>query len=327
MDEGMMYYIIANLGFTQGLTPYEGMLAMSGNGHRAVGNHFYNGLASHALGIAGNSAHIHVLGNLMWNNGPQDNMEDGVGFYIQGFGANQDIDFGWNEIRDQHGRRAVQLFGHMDDDHMDNIRIHDNLILSSVPLRNNILLGGSDGGTEVLGTVYVYNNIIVGSEWGGLRVNDPQGTIIIQNNVIYNSGTPDFEGNALLYIERAGLDLVTAQNNILYAESGQNYYEFGSGGDPSALNASNNLVYNAGPCPIWEVNCINANPLFVNLASGDFHLQPASPAIDTGMDTDFATDFEGVTRPQGSGFDIGAYEYVTGAVTTWVDVYLPAVIR
>ena len=327
MDEGLMYYIIANLGFTQGLTPYEGMLAMSGNGHRAVGNYFYDGLASHALGIAGNSAHYQILGNLMRNNGPQDNLEDGVGFYIQGFGTNQDIDFGWNEIRDQRGRRAIQLFGHMDGDQMDNIRIHDNLILSSLPLRNNILLGGSDGGTEVLGTVYVYNNIIVGSEWGGLRVNDPQGTVIIQNNVLYDNGTPGFEGNAQLYIERAGVDRITAQNNILYAESGQNYYEFGPGADPSALNASHNLVYNAGPCPVWEAVCINANPLFVNLASGDFHLQPSSPAIDAGMDTDFATDYEGVIRPQGSSFDIGAYEYVTGTVITWTEMYLPMVIR
>jgi hypothetical protein len=308
MDEAMTYYIIANLGFTQVLSPYEAMLAMSGNGHRAVGNYFYDGLASTALGIAGNSAHCQIFGNLLRNNGPDDNMEDGVGFYLQGFGTNQDIDFGWNQIQDQRGRRAIQLFGHADGDRMDNIRIHDNLIAGSPPLRNNILLGGSDGGTEVLGTIRVYNNIVVGSEWGGLRVNDPQGTVIIQNNVLYDNGTPGFEGNAQLFIERAGAGRITVQDNILYAESGQTYYEFGPGADSSALNASHNLVYNAGPCPAWEAGCVNANPLFVDLASNDFRLQASSPAVNAGINTGISRDYIGISRPQGAAYDIGALE-------------------
>ena len=303
------------------------MLALRGNGHRAVGNYFYDGLASTALGIEGNSAHYQILGNFMRNNGPDNNLEDGVGFYMEGFGTNQDIDFGWNEIRDQRGRRAIQLFGHLAGDRMDNIRIHDNLISTSLRLRNNILLGGSDGGTEVLGTIYVYNNIIVGSEWGGLRVNDPQGTVIIQNNVLYDNGTPGFEGNAQLYIERAGAGRITAQNNILYAESGQTYYEFGPGADSSVLNASHNLVYNAGACPAWDVGCINADPLFGNIATGDFGLQASSPAINAGVNTGLSRDYIGISRPQGAAYDLGAHEFLTATVGLTPTVYLPLLAR
>jgi hypothetical protein len=52
------------------------------------------------------------------------------------------------------------------------------------------------------------------------------------------------------------------------------------------------------------------NPLFVNPSAGDFHLQAGSPAIDAGtMIALVATDFDGIPRPQGAAYDIGAYEY------------------
>ena len=246
MEPPMRYYVIANLEFSQ----YASTLEPSGNGHRIVGNYSHDVYAPEgfAIELAGGIAQMKIFGNLLRNNG-EAGLENGVGFYIAGFGTNQDIDFGWNEIRDQGGRRAIQLFGHIAGDRMDNIRIHDNLIAGSLPLRNNILLGGTDGGTEVLGTIYVYNIIVVGSAWEGLRVNDPQGTFIIQNNVLYNNGSQGIDSNAQLHIERAGAGGITLQNNVLYAESGQTYFQFGTGVDSAVFNAvSNNLVYNAGPC-------------------------------------------------------------------------------
>ena len=57
---------------------------------------------------------------------------------------------------------------------------------------------------------------------------------------------------------------------------------------------------------------ISDNPLFVNEAGGDFHLQAGSPCIDIGTSNNAPTqDFEGTARPQGAGFDLGAYEYQT----------------
>jgi hypothetical protein len=53
---------------------------------------------------------------------------------------------------------------------------------------------------------------------------------------------------------------------------------------------------------------IESNPLFVQPVNHNFHLQPASPAVDKGIDPGVATDFDGIPRPQGLGYDIGSYE-------------------
>ena len=63
----------------------------------------------------------------------------------------------------------------------------------------------------------------------------------------------------------------------------------------------------------YEVNGINAlDPLFVSIANRDFRLQLGSPVIDAGTDLSayFTTNKDGTTRPQGSAWDIGAYEYI-----------------
>jgi hypothetical protein len=56
----------------------------------------------------------------------------------------------------------------------------------------------------------------------------------------------------------------------------------------------------------------NFDPLFVNPAARDFHLQAGSPAIDKGIPVSgLLQDPDGVSRPQGAGWDVGAYEYRT----------------
>ena len=54
---------------------------------------------------------------------------------------------------------------------------------------------------------------------------------------------------------------------------------------------------------------IDADPLFVDASNDDYHLQADSPCIDTG--TDFGappSDIEGMSRPKGAWYDMGAYE-------------------
>ena len=52
-----------------------------------------------------------------------------------------------------------------------------------------------------------------------------------------------------------------------------------------------------------------AAQMFVQPAAGDFHLVGGAAPIDKGSDVGVASDIEGVVRPQGGGFDYGAYEY------------------
>src|SRR5262249_34038663 len=81
-----------------------------------------------------------------------------------------------------------------------------------------------------------------------------------------------------------------------------------SGGTPVVLDSTVNGAFTIGPH-----NQIGADPLFVNAASGDFHLQSNSPAIDAGANLGVATDFDGSSRPRGAGYDMGAYEFNSGS--------------
>jgi hypothetical protein len=80
------------------------------------------------------------------------------------------------------------------------------------------------------------------------------------------------------------------KNNILYQNRGT-IQDLGSG-----TNQSHNLV---------------TDPKFIDPSANNFHLQPNSPAIDAGITIpEVTTDFDGITRPQGNAYDIGAYEFV-----------------
>ena len=58
-----------------------------------------------------------------------------------------------------------------------------------------------------------------------------------------------------------------------------------------------------------EISEIMDDPMFVNFQGDDFHLQPMSPARDTGIDVGLTIDYDGLSIPQGYAPDIGAYEY------------------
>jgi len=293
------FYVLANLTLTQASDP----IAMSGVGHRVIGNTVFEAGFddSGTLSVNLETSQLEIFGNVLRNNGEAGNKFHHA-FYIGGYGTNRVIDFGWNELRDQRGGRAIQLFGHLDNDWMDEVRIHDNWVSGSE--LDNIVIGGSDGVTDVIGTVSVYNNIIVGAGEAGLRVDDSQGTVVMQNNVLYSNQLAEVR------CQRAGTNKVTFQNNILYAASGGAYYAFDAGGAGSwSLHAGHNLCFNAGACEPWDVSALNADPIFVNPRSSDFRVQAGSPAIDAGTDTGVLFDFAGIARPQGRAQDIGAHEF------------------
>ena len=142
------------------------------------------------------------------------------------------------------------------------------------PCDHGVFVGTGNG-------AQVYNNVFHNSPNGsGVTLSGGSSNVKVYNNTFYkNKRGIVVNGNNPLI-----------KNNIAYLNSSGNITTLG--GRPTL---SNNLT---------------SNPLFVDPAKNNFKLQAASPAIDAGaILSEVKNDFVGVPRPQGSTYDIGAYEH------------------
>jgi hypothetical protein len=165
----------------------------------------------------------------------------------------------------------------------------------------------------------VFNN---GTQGIGLYNGD---NIQAYNNVVYGNGTKGLSGVAGI---RVGLTTTNASvdNNTVYGQ-GSNASGILILSSATGTIIRNNIVYNnpAGHIVDNGINTVlfpsnnitTTNPLFVDPANANFQLQSNSPAIDAGTTlAHVTTDIIGVGRPQGSAYDIGAYEFFQGGSPT-----------
>jgi len=185
---------------------------------------------------------------------------------------------------------------------VSNIEVYNNIIQSAAVLQNE----NNDIRYDyiaIIDNINIYNNIFNG---GYLRIGPPfpdaNGVdqnapgkiknVQVYNNVFYGMGIDG--GGSLPSIEN-----LIIKNNIFSSA----YLIMRSG----TVTTENNL-FNGSSCV--GTNCITGDPKFVNPTGGDFHLQSTSPAIDKGSPIGAPSmDFDWNPRPQGLGYDIGAFEY------------------
>jgi len=163
--------------------------------------------------------------------------------------------------------------------------VNNNIVRNSIVYNSSFCGIIFSSGTNNIAS----NNILRNNTWSGLCINyNSVSNTKAYNNTIYGNGNPG--------IELQGSVNAVIKNNIIYQNGGV-IAEYSTSGTIQ----SNNLT---------------TDPKFVNAAGGNFRVQSASPSINAGTAlAEVATDFDGVARPQGGAYDIGAFEYLSGGST------------
>jgi hypothetical protein len=210
-----------------------------------------------------------------------------------------------------------------------NPNIHGQGIQLTTPPMNNIVIRynefvdvagtacvallGANGGT--FSDIYIYGNLIWNTDRAGFS-NSPgafygrnavsQTRVLVFNNTFYNKQNPQ------TYMSG---DVVSGNESRNNAYINCDWYSVGK---DSTTTFSNNYYYGniGGRVPSGETGQVNGtgNPLVG--APANFHLTSTAGTIDKGamLSSSFAADFDGISRPKGAGWDIGAFEYVSGTL-------------
>lgn len=168
---------------------------------------------------------------------------------------------------------------------LEGALVHDTLFHHNifVGCTNPIRIGSTYSGTlgPATGTK-VYNNVFYGSLGAGTALSDitlDQTHVDSCNNIHYNTNS------AMSAIHNYGSGVIDRKSNNCYYGG----ITSGFGGD--------------------GVNPVTGNPLFVDAANGDFHLQAGSSCRNSGIDVGLIEDYYGTTIPQETVTAIGAAEY------------------
>jgi hypothetical protein len=283
------------------------------------------------------ASHVKFLGNEVHGTGTQSVPQPSKQYHSVYFTTDTNhVEAAWNHIHDNATCRALQFhssplcipdcgptdttgFNQFDLDVHDN-RIHgdvcDGINFATVdpskgPVRayNNVIYDTGRGPSPPDGDAN-YTAIYVA---GGTNTGtDGTGVVEVFNNTLYDCGArarlPDAVGDEGLIGRGPGSPGITLRlvDNIVVAVAGEAYVSPSSATE--LLGGQSNLWFGAGAPPDFLTGNLAADPQFANLAGLDFHLLPTSPAVDAGVATAAARDAEGTPRPQGAGFDLGAYE-------------------
>jgi len=211
---------------------------------------------------------------------------------------------------------------------------------SEATLTGNIIRDNQQDGIAVgNATVTVDRNFISINKANGITVGGTGRAVITSNLISRNTG----RGVAILVSSDARLHNNTVVSNgagvsatgTVTAVLVNNIIAFSTGdgisqtGITASLTMNRNDVFGNTPnylgVSVSTAGNISANPLFVNPAVSNYHLQAASPCRDAGDNSVVepgALDIVGNARLMGPHVDIGAYEVVTAGLLTFADVVL-----
>jgi hypothetical protein len=183
-----------------------------------------------------------------------------------------------------------------------------------VSLDHGMYLNGSAGGGGGAGNVTIRNNVFHDTHHGwGVQwyPGSLSGIHVLNNTFAFCNENKSYTCIVL----DASISSSSIKNNVFYNPSGGKSIEAqGFSGSITIANnvTSGNAMHDRASTPsgmTMTSNQVNTNAQLVNPPT-NFRLQSSSPAIDAGEAlSSVLYDWDGNSRPFGTGWDIGAFEY------------------
>ncbi|WFB37419.1 right-handed parallel beta-helix repeat-containing protein [Kiritimatiellota bacterium B12222] len=299
---------------------------------------------SHAVTVGKNAKNIWMLNNHTHHNGG-DSIQ--VAYYSSAPDLiSQYIYIGGNDMHDD-GENAVDLKGSRD------VIVSENKMYNYDGYAGRDDMGVAfvaHSAIEYAVDVWVINNEVYNANLAGLRVTSGCDEVYFVGNSISNIQNAEGKGTAIAswtsrnqyivnntiahtdigidYTSGSGDYAVLIENNVISDLSTNKYILLEYSAYIAVSTIDHNLCYHPTLTPSIvgnDTNTLFTSPLFVDLPSNDFRLAAGSPAKDTGKVStvyqtffdryglDISVDMNGVARPQGSGWDLGAFEFVEDA--------------
>lgn len=227
-------------------------------------------------------------------------------------GTAHDITVKWNEIRN------IGNWDNPTNQHASGTYLNPNEY--NITFDGNVFHDIGGASTNLEHAIYSYSsnliviNNIFFNQVHGWDIQIAGGSNIFIGNNTFAYSNPNRDGQIILW-ESEPLSNVVIENNIFYQPPSTAVVSWQAGSINGCtiannLTTSGSISDNGSNCAVAN-NLAGVDPNFVNGVSGplDFHLQPGSPAIGSGIIYPFATsDLEGRPRPTNAGLDLGALQ-------------------
>ncbi|MBN1139780.1 MAG: right-handed parallel beta-helix repeat-containing protein [Anaerolineae bacterium] len=262
-----------------------------------------------AASVTGNTFEQNTASTAGWG--------QGGGLYLRGY-----ADVSHNLFRDNHASRAPGGMGRAGGLYLWDVRgatLDANRFLGNIASDTGNGYGGAIYGSARL-VMTMTNNLLAGNhastEGSAMRLSTWDPSYRARGRLVNNT-LADNEGGAGGDAIWAGSYVtLTLTNNLI---AGHTLGITNTAPASNSIVADTNLFWNAADL-IVGANAIRQDPLL----AADYHLHLGSPAQDAGLTIPWlTTDLEGNPRPQGDGYDIGAFE---GEAEPWW-VYLPLAVK
>ena len=238
-------------------------------------------------------------------------------------------------IKDNHSFNNNGCGIHMNGDiSMGGDGIISNAVVEGNILHDNGYGGGSAINMDGVQNSEIFNNLVYNNHATGIAMYQIDGGDASKNNKVYNNTIIQPADGRWCIISVDGSTGNTIYNNILI-----NHHSFRGSIAIDAASAdgfisdynilvnrlsnddgNSNMTLSQWQSLGYDLHSIIADPeekIFIDHTNGDFHLLQNAQAVDAGTNLVLPTVFEDLDntpRPQGSGLDIGCYEF-TNATT------------